>query len=102
MRRKLVAAMCAAVVSVLGANAALAGEVKGPPGSSSGGVQNDTQGPAHAASWCVFSGLNDNNQGQTQTITQNWGQDVRLGIAGQEGPIPGVGCNPTISGSPTG
>jgi hypothetical protein len=102
MRRKLVAAMCAAVVAALSASGALAGEVIGPPGTSSGGNQTDTQGPSHSASWCVYSGLNDFNQGQTQTITQNWGQDVRLGIAGQEGPIPGVGCNPTISGSPTG
>ncbi len=97
MHAKLATAVCAAIIAGVTAGGALAGEVTGPPGSSSGGVQNDTQGPAHAASWCVFSGLNDNNQGQTLTQTQNWGQDVRLGIAGQEGPSPGIGCNPTVN-----
>ena len=102
MRRALVAVICAMALAGAIASSALAGEVTGPPGTSSGGNQTDTQGPSHSASWCVYSGLNDFNQGQVQTITQNWGQDVRLGIAGQEGPIPGVGCNPTISGSPSG
>lgn len=97
MRQKWMAAACAAAITALGAAPALAGEVKGPPGSSSGGNQTDTQGPSHANSWCVYSGLNDYNQGQTETQTQNWGQDTRLGIAGQEGPIPGIGCNPTVS-----
>jgi len=45
----------------------------------------------------VYSGLNDYNQGQQLTQTQNWGQDVRLGIAGTEGPSPGTGCNPTVN-----
>jgi hypothetical protein len=97
MRRILSVAATVAALAAAAASGALAGEVKGPPGSSSGGVQNDTQGPAHAASWCVYSGLNDYNQGQQLTQTQNWGQDVRLGIAGTEGPSPGTGCNPTVN-----
>ena len=93
MKSGVAAVVCAIVFGAIGASGALAGEVKGPPGSSSGGVQNDTQGPAHSASPCAFSGLNDNNQGQTLSITQNWGQDTRFGIV--EGPSPSIGCNPT-------
>jgi hypothetical protein len=99
MKRLLVVAAFVAVLVLAVASGAFAGEVKGPPGTSSNGdPQYDTQGPAHAASACVYSGLNDYNQGQVETQTQNWGQDVRLGIAGQEGPIPGIGCNPTKAG----
>jgi hypothetical protein len=95
MRRTLATALCAAVVTGLGAGTALAGEVIGPPGTSGGGVQTDTAAPAHANSLCAYSGLNDYNQGQVLTITQNWGQDTRLGIV--EGPSPSIGCNPTKS-----
>jgi hypothetical protein len=49
--------------------------------------------PAHAKSLCAFSGLNDLEQGQTQTKAQNWGQDIVTGII--EGPPPSIGCNPT-------
>jgi hypothetical protein len=91
MRKKFAVAVCIGAVTALTASPAFAGEVKGPPGGGGG----DTAGPLNSASLCAFSGLNDFNQGQTETITQNWGQDVRLGIAGQEGPIPGIGCNPT-------
>ena len=93
MRSGLAAAVCAIVFGTVGASGALAGEVIGPPGTSSGGIQNDTAGPAHSNSLCAYSGLNDYNQGQKLTITQNWGQDTKLGIV--EGPSPSIGCNPT-------
>jgi hypothetical protein len=98
MRKKLTAAVCAVAFAALAAGSAFAGEVKGPPGSSSGGVQSDTAAPSHAHSACAFSGLNDNNQGQTLSITQNWGQDVKFGLGTTEGPPPGIGCNPTAGG----
>jgi hypothetical protein len=63
--------------------------VKGPPGGGGGA----TAAPLNAHSLCAFSGLNDFNQGQTLTITQNWGQDIVTGII--EGPPPSIGCNPT-------
>jgi hypothetical protein len=89
MRKKVAAAVCVLALLALSASSALAGEVKGPPGSGGG----STQAPQHAKSLCAFSGLNDLEQGQTQTQTQNWGQDVVTGII--EGPPPKIGCNPT-------
>ena len=84
MRRKIAAAICAAVLTALGAGAALAGEVKGPPGTPSTtspapGTSGPTQAPAHANSACAFSGLNDLvvGQGPTDFIVQSskcWGQ----------------------------
>jgi len=66
MRRFGVSVAVAAVVLSLSASFALAGEVKGPPG---GGDYN-TAATSHANSACVFSGLNDYVQGQTDKITQ--------------------------------
>jgi hypothetical protein len=94
MQRKIAVAVCALALTALTASPALAGEVTGPPG----GGGKPTAAPTHAHSLCAFSGLNDFKQGQTGSITQNWGQDIVLGIAGQEGPPPGVGCNPTAAG----
>lgn len=94
MQRKIAAAVCVTAVMALTASPALAGEVTGPPG----GGGKPTAAPAHAHSPCAFSGLNDFDQGQKASITQNWGQDIVLGIAGQEGPPPGTGCNPTAAG----
>jgi hypothetical protein len=63
MRRLLVAATCAVVLSAAGA---FAGEVKGPPGS--GG--DETAAPANANSNCAYSGLNDAIAGEGQTVSQ--------------------------------
>jgi hypothetical protein len=56
----------------LAAGAAVAGEVKGPPGSTS----SATAAPANANSECAFSGLNDGLQGQNasqvQTAADSW------------------------------
>ena len=78
MRKKVAAALCAAVVAGLGASAALAGEIKGPPYQGTpvpGGIGNDTNTtPAgeNAHSLCAFSGLNDFDSllGQTSKPTQ--------------------------------
>jgi hypothetical protein len=69
-----VAVSVAAVVLTLSAGAALAGEVKGPPGTINS--TNRTGAPAHANSACAFSGLNDFGNGQTvsqvQTAADSW------------------------------
>ena len=96
MRKKFAVAICVAAVTALTASPALAGEVTGPPGAGNGKSTPIRDGTAR--SLCAFSGLNDFVQGQTASPTQNWGQDVVLGIAGQEGPPPGIGCNPTRAG----
>jgi hypothetical protein len=63
------------------------------------------RGPAHAKSICSFSGLNDFEEGPGPR-TQSYGQEVKLGIFGEEGegiepslvksgpPSPGTFCNP--------
>ena len=83
MRKKslLTLAVCAVAVSGLSAGAALAGEVKGPPGDGTtkpGGNTNVTAAPAHANSICAFSGLNDYDslEGQNEFHVQSYGIDV--------------------------
>ena len=67
MRRLLVAATCAVVLSAAGA---FAGEVKGSGGQ--------TGAPAHANSNCAYSGLNDfdpeegQNVSHVQTAADSW------------------------------
>jgi hypothetical protein len=91
MRSKslLAAALCAVVVTVVGAGSASAGEVTGNG--------KPTAGPAHANSICVFSGRNDGEPppGRTAEHVQNWGQipkEVRDVLA-TEGSHPGDACN---------
>jgi hypothetical protein len=75
MRQKslFAVAVCAAALAGL-SGPAFAGEVKGPPG----GGGEETQGPAHAHSACVFNGLNDliEGEGQTDFLVQSYGVDV--------------------------
>ena len=98
MRKKLVVAVCVTAVMSLSASSALAGEVKGPPGTpnadpakaippsgGSTGAQN------HAKSACVFSGLNDMKDGPTDTIVQTPGQFMQAGITGPGAPGHGTG-----------
>jgi hypothetical protein len=90
-RSLLAAVVCAAALSGAGASGALAGEVKGPPGDPDNPVLNTnvTQGPSHAASDCVYSGLND--------MDTSFGQTDRITQTPKDGPFPGVagyGCNP--------
>jgi hypothetical protein len=80
MKRILSVAASVAVLAAAAASGALAGEVKGPPGTPCGGDTgvtcqpsfNDTAAPSHANSACAFSGLNDENPafGQTASIVQ--------------------------------
>jgi hypothetical protein len=70
-------AVCTAALTGVGASAALAGEVKGPPGTDN----NTNFTPVHfhvAASVCSFNGLNDFTQGQEDFQVQNFG----VGVAG--------------------
>jgi hypothetical protein len=88
-KRALVVVGCA-VIMIIGANAALAGEVTGS------GVKIDQN---QGMSWCSFSGLNDDplgldpNNGPGGT-SQSYGQEVRLGIASPHELTPGIACNP--------
>lgn len=65
----------ATAVALLGAGGAFAGEVTGPPGSSS---SKQTGAPANANSACAYSGLNDfdehegQNVSQVQTAADSW------------------------------
>jgi hypothetical protein len=93
--RKFVAiATCAGALVGIGAGAALAGEVKGPPGSPEtaqpGGNPNSTGAPANSNSNCSYSGLNDfdSDEGQNETITQT-PHDV---------PVPGVAGHGACAG----
>ena len=80
MKRLIVAIVSTVALAGAGATAALAGEVKGPPGVPCGdgtGVTcihstNETAAPANANSACAFSGLNDMDPtaGQTSSIVQ--------------------------------
>jgi hypothetical protein len=65
MRRLLVVAAAAAV---LAAGGAIAGEVKGPPGTINN--TNETGALDHANSACAASGLNDLDQSSGQTVSQ--------------------------------
>jgi hypothetical protein len=90
--RSLVTSMaCAAALSAFGASSAFAGEITG-----SG---KPTAGPAHAASECVFNGLNDdpNEAFPFGGVAQSYGRLVAQGVK-DEFPSPGVACNPSKSG----
>jgi hypothetical protein len=76
MKRLLVVATSAAVLVVVGASGAFAGEVKGPPNQVNN--TNETGALDHANSACAASGLNDldSTAGQTasqvQTAADSW------------------------------
>jgi hypothetical protein len=98
MRKRIAAvAACAVVIAALVPSAALAGEVKGPPGTPNvpgSGSNSPTAGPAHANSICVFSGLNDMivGEGPIDFIVQSYGQDVRTGAISPHVFNPGDAC----------
>jgi hypothetical protein len=94
-RPLLVTAACAIALTGAGAGSALAGEVKGPPGTPGvfgSGSEEDTHAPAHANSICAFSGLNDfrEKNGQIEVITQSPGTELRLGNTPPG--VPGQAC----------
>jgi hypothetical protein len=76
MKRLLVVAASIAVLAGAGASGALAGEVKGPPGTPNN--TNETGALDHANSACAASGLNDfdstsgQNVSQVQTAADSW------------------------------
>ena len=70
MSRFAVAVSVTALVLSLSASAALAGEVKGPPTGGAPNTNYNTAATTHANSACVFSGLNDFQNGQTDKRTQ--------------------------------
>jgi hypothetical protein len=75
IKRIVAAAFCVAVVSAP-ASGALAGEVKGPPGTLNN--EDTTQALQHARSACAASGLNDFDTSdgqiasQVQTAADSW------------------------------
>jgi hypothetical protein len=69
MRKTFAATTCALVVAGLTGGAALAGEVKGPPGTpgvAGSGSGDPTGAVENANSVCAYNGLNDFNLGQGQ------------------------------------
>jgi hypothetical protein len=68
MKRLLAIAFCAATVVGVSSSSALAGEVKGPPGTINN--TNTTGALDHARSACAASGLNDLDQAEGQTVSQ--------------------------------
>jgi hypothetical protein len=74
MRRLFVLVASVAVLVGTAASGALAGEVKGPPGSPDtaqpGGNPNKTGALDHANSACAASGLNDFDSTEGQIVSQ--------------------------------
>jgi hypothetical protein len=70
MHKWVTAALSAAVLMGLGAGAAVAGEVKGPPTGGSPATNFNLAATTHANSICAFSGLNDYINGQKDRQTQ--------------------------------
>jgi hypothetical protein len=103
MRIKL-AVIAAAAISGIGAGVAIAGEVKGPPTGGAPNTNYNTNATDHANSACVFSGLNDFQNGQTTSQTQT-PKDGPPGTPGHGG-VPGFengcrgGSNPDNPPSP--
>src|SRR4051812_31476460 len=97
MKRWIAAAAVAGSVLAMG-TPAFAGEITG--------TGKPTQGPAHANSICVFSGLEDGSESGPSGpgTTQNWGQiphSVRTAIKA-EGGNPGISCNAHLFPYPPG
>jgi opacity protein-like surface antigen len=68
MKRLLVVAASAAMLVGVGASAAFAGEVKGPPNQLDN--ENVTGALDHAHSACAASGLNDFDSEEGQVVSQ--------------------------------
>lgn len=93
------AASAVALVATVGAGSALAGEVKGPPGSSAPPAEpNQTGAVTNANSICAYSGQNDfhppEEVGRRAEHVQNWGQipqAVRTELRAI-GESPGAAC----------
>ena len=98
--RMLMITVCTAGLLGLSASAALAGEVKGPPGTLNN--TNETGALDHANSACAASGLNDFDlsdpdgqiASQVQTAADSWKfYDLPKGSPGTLGLCKGGGAN---------
>ena len=78
----------ASALGLLTAGAAIAGEVKGPPGAGNVTPKDVT----HANSICSFSGLNDYVNGPVDFLVQAFGIDVHLYGADPNDGNPGDAC----------
>src|SRR3954447_7046664 len=91
-KRLLAIATCVAAVVGVSANGALAGEVKGPPTRGAPNTNYNTAATSHANSACVFSGLNDFQNGPRDRPTQT-PKDGPPGAPGHgAGPDFPIGC----------
>jgi hypothetical protein len=95
-KQQLFVSVCALVLGGVSAGSALAGEVRGPPGTPDN--MNFTGAPAHANSNCAYSGLNDfdskDPMGQllskVQTAADAWKfYDLEHGFPGKDGACRG-------------
>jgi hypothetical protein len=93
-RRIIAIAVCAPVLSLLGAGVASAGEVTGPPrdGFATGDFNPIINYKMHSI--CAFSGLNAYHEGKDPVFptVQSYGMAVRAG-AKAYAPSPGDACN---------
>jgi len=88
-KRFLAVALCAAAVMGVGANAALAGEVKGH-GNGETPIGAALPTDPHASSECSFSGQNDDpNEPGAGGRVQSWGQIVKGAVHAPDGSPPG-------------
>ena len=87
-KQRLSVAACATAIGLVAAGAALAGEVKGPPGAGNVTPKDVT----HANSICSFSGLNDFVNGPVDFLVQAFGIDVKMGDADPRAFNPGDAC----------
>jgi hypothetical protein len=90
--RLLAVAACAVALTGVGASGALAGEVKGPPGSTpiAGGNPDKTGAHTNSNSACSASGLNDFDSLE--------GQNVRITQTPHDVPVPGIAGHGTCAG----
>jgi hypothetical protein len=103
MRKRLAAAICAALAAALSAGVAFAGEVQGPPGTPGvafSGSGNRTGAPAHSNSICSYNGLNDMNpsQGPISSFVQTPHNQGVPGEAGADAAGSGTPGSPTCGG----
>ena len=84
MKRLLVVAASAAMLVGVSASGALAGEVKGPPGTPgvAGSAGEPTAARTNSNSICSYSGLNDMKNGPLDNITQTPGNQGPPGAPG--------------------
>jgi hypothetical protein len=98
--RKYAAVLCAFALmgAAVGVSVAFAGEVTGPPGSTTNVPTNATGAPQHSNSVCSYNGLNDFNQGPKVEQTQPPANQGVPGQAGADAAGSGAPGQPTCGG----